>query len=129
MWIQISWLLMKPADQDPNFFMKLHHWSDRKSEVHTVLEYDCVLIRLNNIFKNHVFKRDCRKCFKTRFVHTYFLDFYIIYNVKLYTHIFFIIFIYLYLIHHYMGRKATKPVFGVSDKVGFKPVSSATETS
>ena len=28
-----------------------------------------------------------------------------------------------------MGRNAGKPVFGVSDKASFKPVSSATETS
>ena len=28
-----------------------------------------------------------------------------------------------------MGLDATKPVFGVSDKASFKPVSSATETS
>ena len=28
-----------------------------------------------------------------------------------------------------MGRDARKPVFGVSDKVRFKPVCSATETS
>ena len=30
---------------------------------------------------------------------------------------------------YYMGLVATKPVFGVSDKVSFKSVSSATETS
>ena len=30
---------------------------------------------------------------------------------------------------YYMGRVATKPVFGVSVKASFKPVSSATETS
>ena len=41
----------------------------------------------------------------------------------------------LYLLSHDvgsgndMGLDATKPVFGVSDKVSFKPVSSATETS
>ena len=29
----------------------------------------------------------------------------------------------------YMGRVARKPVFGVSNKASFKPVSSATETS
>ena len=29
----------------------------------------------------------------------------------------------------YIGLDATKPVFGVSDKASFKPVSSATETS
>ena len=29
----------------------------------------------------------------------------------------------------YMGHKARKPVFGVSDKASFKQVSSATETS
>ena len=29
----------------------------------------------------------------------------------------------------YMDLVATKPVFGVSDKAGLKPVSSATETS
>ena len=29
----------------------------------------------------------------------------------------------------YRGRVATKPVFGVSDKASFKPISSATETS
>ena len=29
----------------------------------------------------------------------------------------------------YMGRVARKPVFGVSDKASFEPVSSATETS
>ena len=29
----------------------------------------------------------------------------------------------------YMGLAARKPVFGVSDKASFKPVSSATETS
>ena len=28
----------------------------------------------------------------------------------------------------HMGRDLTKPVFGVSDKAGLKPVSSATET-
>ena len=33
------------------------------------------------------------------------------------------------LYKHYMGLVATKPVFGVSDKVSFKPVSSARETS
>ena len=31
--------------------------------------------------------------------------------------------------YSYMGRVATKPVFRVSDKASFKPVSSATETS
>ena len=31
--------------------------------------------------------------------------------------------------HLYMGLVATKPVFGVSDKAWFKPVSSATEPS
>ena len=31
--------------------------------------------------------------------------------------------------HPYMGLDATKPVFGVSDKASFKPVSLATETS
>ena len=30
---------------------------------------------------------------------------------------------------YYMGLVATKPVFGVSDKVSFKPAYSATETS
>ena len=30
---------------------------------------------------------------------------------------------------NHMGHVARKPVFGVSDKVSFKPVSSATETS
>ena len=30
---------------------------------------------------------------------------------------------------YYMGLVATKPVFGVSDKVRFKPACSATETS
>ena len=30
---------------------------------------------------------------------------------------------------HYLGRCVTKPVFGVSDKARFKPVSSATEVS
>ena len=30
---------------------------------------------------------------------------------------------------HYLGLVVTKPVFGVSDKASFKPVSSATETS
>ena len=30
---------------------------------------------------------------------------------------------------HHMDRDATKPVFGVSDKASFKPVSLATETS
>ena len=30
---------------------------------------------------------------------------------------------------NHMGRDATKAVFGVSDKVSFKPVSSSTETS
>ena len=29
----------------------------------------------------------------------------------------------------YIGRDATKPVFGVYDKASFKPVSSATESS
>ena len=29
----------------------------------------------------------------------------------------------------YLGRVATKPVFGISDEARFKPVSSATETS
>ena len=29
----------------------------------------------------------------------------------------------------YLGLAVTKPVFGVSEKAGFKPVSSATETS
>ena len=33
-----------------------------------------------------------------------------------------------YKLNH-MGHVARKPVFGVSDKVSFKPVSSATETS
>ena len=69
-----------------------------------------MLIRLNNIFKNHVFIRDCRKCFKTWFVHTFLLDFYIIYNVKLYTYIFFINFIYLYLIHHYIINEPTHEI-------------------
>ena len=30
---------------------------------------------------------------------------------------------------HHLGLVARKPVFGVSDKASFKPVSSATETS
>ena len=31
--------------------------------------------------------------------------------------------------YYNMGLDATKPVFGVSDKASYKPVSSATETS
>ena len=34
-----------------------------------------------------------------------------------------------YCIIYYMGLDAKKPVFGVSDKVRFKPACSATETS
>ena len=33
------------------------------------------------------------------------------------------------IIRDHLGLVATKPVFGVSDKASFKPVSSATETS
>ena len=33
------------------------------------------------------------------------------------------------LLNYYLGLVATKPVFGVSDKVRFKPACSATETS
>ena len=32
------------------------------------------------------------------------------------------------LMHKYIGHDARKPVFGVSDKASFKPVSSATQT-
>ena len=32
-------------------------------------------------------------------------------------------------VHHNLGLAARKPVFGVSAKASFKPVSSATETS
>ena len=39
------------------------------------------------------------------------------------------IFASFFLLFDYMGLVATKPVFGVSDKVSFKPVSSATESS
>ena len=35
----------------------------------------------------------------------------------------------VWLCHQYMGLVATKPVFEVSDKASFKPVSSAIETS
>ena len=35
--------------------------------------------------------------------------------------------IYLSYLHYNMGRDARKPVFGISDKVRFKPVCSATE--
>ena len=35
----------------------------------------------------------------------------------------------LFQAHHDIGLVATKPVFGVSDKASFKPVSSATGTS
>ena len=31
--------------------------------------------------------------------------------------------------HLYLGLVVTKPIFGVSDKMRFKPVASATETS